>query len=109
MSWYDIDPPQFLKICRCGELASEHTPWGYARKCPYSQTGVMRQGDRRPLYRPDYDRVMRAYLTHRRATHYSRLINFDRRKGWDDLTQKVDCPTCNVMERQLARARKKKD
>jgi hypothetical protein len=60
----------------------------------------------KPLYRPDYDRVMRAYLTHRRATHYDYRINFDRRKGWKDLSRKVDCRVCNVMERQLAHARK---
>ena len=43
-----------------------------------------------PIYRPDYDRVLRAYLTHRRATHYDYRINFDRRKGWDDLKRFVD-------------------
>jgi hypothetical protein len=33
----------------------------------------------RPLYRPDYDRRKCAYLTHRRATHYDKMLNFDQR------------------------------
>jgi hypothetical protein len=57
-------------------------------------------------YRPDYDRVMRAYLTHRRATHYNYRINFVRRTGWDDLSLKVDCRVCAVLERQLHQAKK---
>jgi len=59
----------------------------------------------RPLYRPDYDRVMRQYLTHRRATHYNYRINFARRIGWDDLSKFVDCNVCAVLERQLQRAK----
>ena len=61
----------------------------------------------RPRYRgPDFNRVWRQYLTHRRATHYDYRINFDRRVGWSDSTIFVDCRVCALLERQLARAKK---
>lgn len=60
----------------------------------------------RPLFKPDYDRLMRGFLTHRRSTHYDKMINVYLRRGWDDLTRFVDCPVCAVYERQLARAGK---
>jgi hypothetical protein len=60
----------------------------------------------RPIYRPDYDRVLRAYLTHRRATHYDKRINFDRRTGWNDTKLFVDCGVCALWERKLAQAKK---
>lgn len=63
----------------------------------------------RPIYRPDYDRVWRAYLTHRRSTHYDKRINFVRRVGWDDPKRFVDCNVCAVMERQLAQAKRSAD
>ena len=57
-------------------------------------------------YRPDYDRVLRQYLTHRRATHYDKRVHFDRRVGWDDLKRFVDCGICAILERQLAQAKR---
>jgi hypothetical protein len=58
-------------------------------------------------YVPDYDRLLRQYLTHRRATHYDYRINFDRRVGWDDPTRFVDCGVCALLERRLQAAKER--
>jgi hypothetical protein len=78
----------------------------HCEKCLQERRSDVAMIGTRPLYRPDYDRVMRQYLTHRRAWHYDKMINLNRRVGWDDLTKFVDCGICAVLERQLSQARK---
>ena len=55
-------------------------------------------GMNRPVYRPDYGRVLLAYLTRRHVTRHDKRINFDPEAG-------MTCPWRSIAARAAIKAR----